>query len=174
MKTKCLFIASVLIFLTIGCSESAPPKIQEESFTYPKSMPDDFDFRLSYGIYEKQLVDTFQDVVVKDLVLDGTVETTIQLSDEDMEAIYQEMKEIRVMDSLDLKEPTEFQCHTEPHSSSSWTIHMNGETKRFAYGSFCEYPDDVRQLFKLQEFIDQVVRSTEEYQQLPDSDGYYE
>lgn len=174
MKTKRLIIATVLMFLSTGCSESVPSKIQVESFTYPDAMPDDFDFRLSYGTYEKQLVDTFQDLVVKDLVLDGTVEATIQLPNEKMEAIYQEMKELQIMDSLDLEEPTEFDCLTEPPSSSSWTIHMNGETKSFAYGSFCEYPDDVRKLFKLQEFIDEVVRDTEEYQQLPDSNGYYE
>lgn len=174
MQTKRLFIPTVLLFLVTGCSESVPPKIQVESFTYPETMPDDFDFRLSFGTYENQLVDTFQNLVVKDLVLDGTVEANIPLPDEKMEAIYQEMKELQIMDALDLEEPTEFECHTEPPSSSSWTIHMNGETKSFAYGSFCEYPEDVRKLLKLQEYIDEAVRGTEEYQQLPDANGFYE
>lgn len=102
------------------------------------------------------------------------MEATIQFPDEKMKAIYQEMKELQIMDTLDLEESTELECHTEPPSSSSWMIHMYGETKSFAYGSFCEYPDDVRKLLKLQEYIDEVVRGTEEYQQLPDANGYYE
>ena len=32
-------------------------------------MPDDFNFSLTYGTYAKQKIDTFNNVVIKDLVI---------------------------------------------------------------------------------------------------------
>ncbi len=54
----------------MGCSKDAPEDVVSE-------MPEDFNFRLTYGTYGKQKIDTFSNTVVKDLVEDGAIEANI-------------------------------------------------------------------------------------------------
>ncbi len=135
-------------------------------------MPEDFHFSLTYGTYGKQKIDTFQDIVVKDLVEDGTIEANISLTSDEKQAIYDEMMKIGVMNELELEK--EEGCETEPPSISQWYIQMNGETKSFSYMSFCDYTEDALALVKLEDYIHKVVSSKEEYRDLPESNGYYE
>lgn len=135
-------------------------------------MPEEFHFSLTYGTYGKQKIDTFQDIVVKDLVEDGTIEANISLTSDEKQAIYDEMMKIGVMNELELEK--EEGCETEPPSISQWYIQMNGETKSFSYMSFCDYTEDALALVKLEDYIHKVVSSKEEYRDLPESNGYYE
>jgi hypothetical protein len=160
-----MFIFTLIIFVIAGCSNEISVKPSED-------MPDDFNFSLTYGSYGKQKIDTFKDVVVKDLVEDGTIEANIALSDEEMKQIYNEMMKINVMGELDLDEDKE--CHSEPPSLSIWNIQMGGRTKSFNYQSYCEYPKDVLNLLKLEEYIHNIVSSKAEYKALPESRGFYQ
>jgi hypothetical protein len=135
-------------------------------------MPEDFNFSLSYGTYGKQKIDTFKNVVVKDLLEDGLIEANILITKEEMKQIYHEMVKINVMGELDLDEDKE--CHVEPPSISKWKIQMEGKIKSFSYQSYCDYPQDALKLIKLEQYIDNIVASKEEYKNLPDARGGYE
>ncbi|MED4018759.1 hypothetical protein [Sutcliffiella cohnii] len=135
-------------------------------------MPEDFHFSLTYGTYGKQKIDTFHDIVVKDLVKDGTIEANISLTMDEKHAIYNEMMKIGIMNELKLEK--EEGCGVEPPSISQWFIQMNGETKSFSYMGFCDYTEDALALVKLEDYIHKVVSSKEEYRELPESNGYYE
>ncbi|KUP08746.1 hypothetical protein Q75_02335, partial [Bacillus coahuilensis p1.1.43] len=63
---------------------------------------------------------------------------------------------------------------TEPPSYSAWDIQMNGKTKSFNYSTFCEYPNDVLELLKLEEFIHNIILDKNEYKELPEANGFYE
>lgn len=165
MRYRILLITILLILGIMGCSSASNVGMSTE-------MPEDFEFSLSYGTYGKQKVDTFNDVVVKDLVIDGTIEANIVLSNEEMTLIYAEMSSFSIMGELDLQKENE--CITEPSSFSEWTIQMNGQTKTIHYQTFCDYPDDVLKLSNLQEFIHNIVIEKPEYKELPVSNGYYE
>jgi hypothetical protein len=160
-----MFIFTVLISFIAGCST-------EVSVKPNKDIPDDFNFSLTYGSYGKQKIDTFKDVVVKDLVEDGTIEASITLTEEEMKQIYNEMMKINVMGELDLDEEKE--CHSEPPRVSIWDIQMDGKTKSFNYQSYCDYPEDVLNLLKLEEYIHNIVSTKAEYKALPESRGAYE
>ncbi|TXC90959.1 hypothetical protein FS935_08615 [Metabacillus litoralis] len=135
------------------------------------SMPDDFNFSLNYGINGKQKIDTFNNVVVKDLVEDGTKEANILLTKREKQIIYDEMIKLDIMGELNLEEEKE--CETQPSSLSKWNIHMNGETKSFNYTTFCEIPDDALNLIRLEDFIHSIISNKEEYKELPDANGAY-
>ena len=135
-------------------------------------MPEDFNFSLTYGTYGNKQIDTFRDVVVKDLVEDGTIEANIVLTNEEKQAIYNEMFNMNIMGDLNLNKEKE--CMVEPPSKTEWRIQMNGETKKISYKSYCDYPPDVLKLIKLQDFIHTLVSSKKEYLDLPASNGYYE
>jgi hypothetical protein len=158
-------ILSFLLSLILGCSNEVSVKPNQD-------MPEDFNFILNYGTYGKQKIDTFKDVVVKDLVEDGIFEANISLTEEEMKQIHHEMVKINVMGELDLEEDKE--CHVEPPSISVWEIQMDGKTKSFSYQSYCDYPEDALKLLKLEEYIHNIVSTKEEYKELPESRGAYE
>lgn len=158
-------IGTAFILLLAGCSSTAD--------TMPEEMPADFDFRVSYGVNGTNKIDTFIDLVVKDLVEDGIAEADIALSDQEMEAIYLKMAEFNVMGELDLEEDT--QCSVEPSSQTAWMISANGEVKEFGFGSYCDgFPEDVQKLVALEEFVRNMVSSKEAYKALPEATGAYE
>lgn len=155
----------VLIMMILGsCSN--------ESNNAYNEMPADFDFSLKYGVYGKEEINTFQDFIVKDLVEDGTVQASLILNEQDMNDIYNEMMTLNIMDELELKK--EEGCDSEPPSMRVWDIHMNGETKKFNYQSYCETPPDVLKLYQLEEFIRKIIIQKEEYKKLPAVNGSYE
>ncbi|MBU9713835.1 hypothetical protein [Evansella tamaricis] len=159
-----LSILSLSLILVAGCNHTQDNTNQK--------MPNDFNFSLTYGTYGKQKVDTFTNVVVKDLVEDGTIEANISLTQKEKQAIYNEMMKINIMGELKLDKEKE--CETEPASFSQWNVKSNEETKSFSYTTYCEYPEDVLNLIKLEEYIHEVVSSKKEYIALPEAKGHYE
>ncbi len=160
-----LIVFLALFFVLIACSKDSNVEMNSVK-------PEDFEFSLTYGTYGKQKIDTFNNLVIKDLVIDGVIEANIKLSKEDMDKIYEEMRSINIMGELDLKKDDE--CMSEPSSFTEWTIQMNGQTKTIHYHTYCEYPDDVLKLMDLQEYIHGIVIEKPEYKELPASNGYYE
>ena len=160
-----LFIFTLMPLIFTGCSTDPSSRTKQV-------IPDDFNFSLTYGTYGKQKIDTFNDVVVKDLVQDGVIEAEIALTESEMNQIYNEMISINVMGDLDLEDSKE--CLTEPPSYTAWNIQMNGQTQSINYSSFCEYPDDILELLQLKELIHNIILDKNEYKELPEANGSYE
>ncbi len=160
-----IFVFVIIMSGIAGCAE-------DSSFEIDKGMPEDFNFSLTYGAYGKQKVDTFNDIVVKDLVIDGTIEVNISLTEEEMNRIYKKMMSINIMGDLDLDKDKE--CHAEPSSISVWNIQVDGRTKSFYYRTYCDHPEDVLNLLKLEDFIHDIIVGKEEYKKLPESNGEYQ
>ncbi len=154
----------ISLVLVAGCNNTQSNTSQ--------MMPDDFNFSLTYGTYGKQKIDTFKEIVVKDLVADGTIKASISLTEKEKQGIYDEMMKIDIMGELNLDKEKE--CRTEPSYISKWKIHMNGDTKSFHHKAYCEYPEDVLNLIKLKDYIHNVVSSKKEYMALPEPNGYYQ
>ena len=156
-----LFIFPVLLLMFSGFSKETT-----------QDMPKDFNFSLTYGTYGKQKIDTFNDLVVKDLVKDGTVEAHVALTEDEMKQIYKKMHDLNIMGDLNLEDEEE--CDAEPPSPSRWNIQMNGQTKSFSYSTYCEHPNEVLELLKLEEMLHNIVLEKDEYKQLPKANGFYE
>ena len=161
---RLIILVFISLLLVAGCDNTQEVMTEE--------MPEDFNFSLTYGTYGKKKIDTFQDIVVKDLVEDGTIEANIALTNEEKQAIYDEMYNMNIMGDLDLNKGRE--CEVKPPSITKWVIKMNGEMKKISYESYCDYPPDVLNLIKLEDFIHTLVSSKKEYLDLPASNGYYE
>lgn len=174
-KTYLSFSTVLLIIIAIlfGCSN----EVQQEksSFNSGDKMPEDFNFSLSYGTYGKQKIDTFTNTVVKDLVLDGTIEANLELAKEDMKVIYNELIKINMMDD-DFEIVKDEGCHEEPPSYTSWKIQMNGKIKNISYaGAYCnKVPEEILQLAQIKDYIHNLVAETHEYKQLPEPNSSYE
>ncbi|WP_404346718.1 hypothetical protein LG311_13465 [Sutcliffiella horikoshii] len=161
-----------ILFLLSSCSSDEDVSAPILSDVSTPVMPADFEFSLTYGTYGKQKVDTFNDTIIKDLVIDGTIEAKISFTAEEKNLIYDEMLKINIMGDLAIDR--ELQCAIEPPSFTSWHIQMNGETKEFSYTNFCEYNGDAKNLMNLENLIHKLVAAKEAYQELPDLNGGYE
>lgn len=157
-----LFIFTGMALTITGCSSDTSGKMKQD-------MPEDFNFTLTYG---KQKIDTFNHVVVKDLVKDGTVEAEVAFTENEMEQIYNEMVSINIMGDLDLEDYKD--CVTEPASYTAWNIHMDGKTKSIDYSTFCEYPDDALEFIQLKDMVHNMMLDKKEYKDLPEANGSYE
>lgn len=139
---------------------------------YSTTMPEDFDFRLLYGVNGVNQINTFEDKVVKDLISNGKIEAQIELSDNEMQQIYEKMIELDIMKNFDVEK--ENGCEVIPSNLSKWTIQMKGETNTFYYNSYCNPPKRIEKLYELERFIHNIVENKDEYQQLPNAEGGYE
>ena len=167
MNRKWLTLLSFFMIVAggFGCTSE---NINETSH---KEMPKDFNFTLSYGVMGKQKIDTFENLVVKDLVEDGLIEANISFTDQEMSEIHSKMMKINVMGELDLNKDNS--CSSEPEIISVWTIQMKGETKSFNFNSFCDVSIDIERLRKLENFITDLMEQKEAYKKLPPSNGAY-
>lgn len=156
------FLFALLMVSLFGCSSNE----------YSTKMPDDFDFTLSYGVNGVNQINTFEDKVVKDLISNGKIEAQIELSDNEMQQIYEKMIEIDIMKNFDVEK--ENGCEIIPSNLSKWTIQMNGETNTFYYKSYCNRPKRIETLYELEGFIHNIVENKEEYKRLPNAEGGYE
>ena len=143
------------------------------STVYPEEMPDEFDFSVEYGVEGKQKVDTFTDTVVKDLVMDGVVEAPIALTEEEMRDIYSKMVALDIMGKMDFEDDENAQCATEPELRTEWIIHLNGDLNTIRYATFCRDTPDSLAITELQDYVHSIVTVKDEYQKLPESNGYY-
>lgn len=159
----------LVVLVLAACTSVVHP-----SMVYPEEMPDDFDFSVEYGVEGKRKVDTFTDTVVKDLVMDGVVEANIALTDEEMQGIYGKMVAFDMMGKLDFEDDETSQCATEPEMRTEWIIHLDGELNIIRYATFCSETPDSQAIVELQDHIHEIVMAKEEYQKLPESNGYYE
>lgn len=146
------------------------------TLSMPENMPDDFNFSIQFGIGKKNEVNTFNHTVTKDLINNGTVKIDIHLTKEEMNTIYEKMKQINIVEDKLLKSApiNGIVCGKTPFVEDEWTVTINGETiTQYFSDKHCELTDDANQLLELRQFILDIVKSKKEYIDLPEPEGGY-
>ncbi|MFF2887361.1 hypothetical protein [Paenibacillus sp. NPDC057967] len=154
------FLAGLLLLALIGCA--AVGSEQEEK-------PVAFDFVFSYGVMNKNVLDTVQGTYTKDLVKNGTSSTKLHLSDNEKKEVYALMQEIGLFDY-----PNELEgMNIKPSSGYTFQIFVDGKEQNIRWeGEFNETKSH-REFQRLTDTIIEMIRNKEAYQALPESDGYY-
>jgi hypothetical protein len=164
-----LAVAGALLLVT-GCGSK-----DVTGDTMPAAMPSDFDFSVSYGYGDKtkNVIDTYEDTVIKDLIMNGAATANIALSDDEMREIYAKMQEIDIMAAKKL--PKENGCSQKPSNEESWKVTVNGETTTFTWtDEYCDMTEDADRLLALRKFIQGIVEDKEAYKALPAAEGGYD
>lgn len=152
----------ILLFIITGCVtetdlgansniELQNKKGVNQQNKMPKEMPDDFDFlvRFGYGEVTKNEINTYQDIIIKDLIMNGAATANITFTMEEMRSIYGKMREINIMGTKELL-PTKMNCSKTPYNEDSWEISVDGETKTFTWSDEnCDVTNDAKQLLEL-------------------------
>lgn len=180
MKKRLLFILFIL-FLS-ACSQAEEPNEPEPAqvdpaASMPENMPDDFDFSVQFGVGKNNEINTFGGTVTKDLIADGTATTEVTLTEEEMKAVYEKMKEINIVETKEFTpEPVNgTMCNIELHEDDEWEIIIDGETITHSVsGAYCDPTEDAEQLIGLRDDVFSIIRGKEAYKELPDAKGGYD
>ena len=173
MKQISYVILFSLTLFILGCESESTLKEDSNFNTMPMEMPSDFDFIVEFGVLKKNVFNTYEETVTKDLITDGTATTNLTFTAEEMESIYQEMKNVNIIETKNLVPVTN--CAQEPFSEDEWEITINGEViTHVISGQYCETTNDAKQLIELRNYIFSLVKNKEEYKKLPEAKGGYE
>jgi TonB family protein len=123
-------------------------------------------------------VDTFRELVTKDLV--GNPDTTIALAltPAELDSIYRKVLEVHLLELPDLCAPTG--CGAIPNTSLRLLVRAGGKERQFDWWSWWACSDSVRDsetykgLYKVIRLIRRIVEARPEYKALPPPRGYYE
>lgn len=145
----------------------------------PEEMPADFDFsvRYGYGQGNKNEVNTYDGTVTKDLVVKGTAQASLTLSESEMRDIYGRMKAIDIWAKKELavSDNSNNACRQTPFSEDAWKVTMAGRTIALGWSSErCELTEDAKELEALRKYVHQLVEGKEAYKLLPAAEGGYD
>ena len=156
----------ILALLALSCSKSvAPPEGR------------DFNFKLDYGIFAKNVLNTYDNTYTKDLVIDGTVTVPFTLSDSELQCIDAKMIGIGFFSFPDtfVVPGADTLGYVTPHSTYIFDVKDNSTVKHL-YWSDCIVSEDTNgvKLRGLISLIVNIIHSNPKYSQLPPANGGYQ
>ena len=165
MKKLLLIIFSSVLLILAGC-------IGDDT------QEGEFNFLFRYGVTGGNILDTFQDMYIKDMISEPPIVIGFSLTPEEMDSIYQKMVEIDFFSYPDEFEVTvpegELVQLVTPYSYYYFKVQYNGRTKELTWEDKISNPDEkADKLKELINLIINIVESKEEYKNLPQpSSGY--
>lgn len=154
------FLAAVLLLALISCSAAVPK---------PEGTSTSFDFVFSYGVMNKNVLDTVQGTYTKDLVTAGTASTKLNLTEVEKNQVYELMNEIGLWDY-----PSEIEgMNIKPASGYHFQIFVDGKEQNIRWNGEFNGAQTHRDFKRLTSLIIGMIRDKEAYQALPENEGYY-
>jgi hypothetical protein len=158
-----------LLYTLSGC-DGEDEQVHLFRWDYDVERQDTFEFALRYGFEGKNVIDTFQNRVVKDLVTAGTAEIKdFKLTPKERQTIYKEMVLANYLESKELS----MACNVIPYGSYDLTVSINDAEHQYQW-SQCDRSRDGLDMLKVAETIIEVVLAREDYQKLPPAQGGYQ
>jgi len=192
----------IIVFCLVGCTieEVVDEHAVEEVFydnlepsndsqvvereLLPEIMPVDFYIVLKYGVRPRNVIDTSEGSISKDMIIDDSIKILYEFSDLQLRDFYSELQSISIekypnvfLSPYKLSNISEFGGQ-EPYIVYDLTYMVNGEVYKVKWND--KYPgesledkmgDDLRSA--LNNIID-IVEGLEEFRNLPESESGYE
>ena len=186
MKKYLLLLGLILLLSSCQNNEKTEEIYSEnETNIMPETMPEDFDIIFEYGFEQASQhdgINTIDNTISKDLITDGLVISEFEISAEDLEDIYNLLRENNVIKYPSIFEPP-YKDDPEPGVERNCTPSM--EYKLNIYYEGYEYNlywhnancSEAKNAMILQECFNeliQIIRSTEAYRAFPESSGGYD
>jgi hypothetical protein len=137
----------------------------------------EFNLSLRYGILARNQLNTFQNTITKDLVLDGTVTVPFVLAASNLDSIEARMQQIGFFgypDTVAVRSADNITATVDPACIYEFSVFSHGRWKALYWLNGIVTADS--QAVKLRDliaFIQEIVESTPEYKQLPPARGAY-
>lgn len=190
MKRKLLLGLTILISLGMiiisACSNEEtnqsepaknPSKASAESFSENQSAyiakDNTFDFKISFGVDAKNIIDTYNDTFTKDLI-PGSATANLKFTDDEMDSFYGEMKKIEILKYPDIFKPQN-NVIMQPHSTYDIKVQVDGMVKEIHWvdDNDSQEPKAVA-LRNLINHISNIIYSKDKYRKMPAAKGGYD
>lgn len=162
------------------CYPKAKGNQSEQQDFLTETMPEDFEFSLTWGCYGISSYDSKSGILVK--TTDATNPTDYvayyELSEEEKQQIYEIIRTLNPEDYPDVYDPQEGECMSEPSMTLVLTVKSNGtekaiSAKNIAYSYESKNKKGQTFLTTCKE-IQTILTETEEWKVLPDYEFIYE
>jgi len=161
VEFKIIGLSLVILFLLSGCAQitDGPVEIPEE--------PTELEIYYSFGVGKGNLLDTENNLYVKDMVCDPPIEYGFVLSESEKKAIYDSIKE---NDLFNVKDEFTENCdltgicmNVSPMTSSTLRISVDGKTKEIIYiGNYIHRDDpDLKKFQNVTIIIQEIISNKE-------------
>jgi hypothetical protein len=155
--------------------------------TSAEQMPDDFDFTLGYGLLSKDNIDTYDDTLTKDLVMDGTETIPFVIPKDKIQELYAAFREYEISELPDDLNAYAMSIGEKPSavvgggglaSEFILTYTCNHETRTIIYNGGEKWdtagpPETHERFLGFFEVVSEYVHGTEEYQNMSPANGGY-
>jgi len=184
-----LLFALLCISATSCMDRQAPPTpstptealATSAAATPAPTMPEDFDFVLTYGVGGKNVLDTYKNKFKKDLVMNGTATINYTLPDEAKREIYASFLEHGVYEMPELLNETEdgeVLWQMIPAYRMMFTYTVNGITRSVnwpdgVHFTHDDFPDRNNEFILFVQGVEEYIAQTEEYNAMPPARGGY-
>lgn len=163
MKTRTYFFIFFIIFSIIisGCKE------RENTIDVNQGISYQFDIYYSFGVGEKNILDTKNNVYVKDMICEPSIEYSIQLSDEEKTRIYNSITE---NDLLNVKDDFTENCDengicqsVDPTSTATLKIMIDGKTKTIKWSEnyIAQHDQELKKFQNVVKVIQEILSQKE-------------
>lgn len=157
-------------------------KLESNQKNLEKEYLTDFDIRYTFGIEPRNIYDTYENTITKDLVSNGSRSISFEPSEEDLQKIYNKIVELDLM-SVD-KEMTDSVLTTSderytvtPLTKYSIQFTMKGETYYVSGDATANAHrttnDEANRFMEFVTFMNEIYYATPEYAKLPEAVGAY-
>ncbi|MCL2678473.1 MAG: hypothetical protein FWE85_05415 [Clostridiales bacterium] len=167
----CVITLLLLLSLLAGCNGSK----------VPDTMPDDFAFKIDFGLGGKNSLDTYENTFTKDLLSAGTATISFVIPAEKMLEIYDAFLEFEIHQlpedinaAAELGDTIETFIHKNDYSL---TYTLKGKTRTVVCNDEGPWdhkkgpPASYKNLVDFIEFITEYIYSTDDYQNMPPAEG---
>lgn len=186
MKYKCLLI--VLILFLAGCNQIGLEKAviyKELDNKMPSEIPKDFEIIFKYGIHEARRhnsINTINDTITKDLVIDGLAIGPLSLEVDELESIYLELRKVNIIEYPNVFKPPykdnpdpNIAAHCTPSSEYILEIYYrDAKYELFWHDENCSESLNAVNLKECFREIIRIIYETDDYMSLPERNGAYE
>lgn len=174
-KLVAAVIVAICVVVAVGGALAyqavSAPEVPETKTPMVASAP--FNVVFKWGSGAKNELNTYNSSITKDLVINGTVTTTLVLSKEELDGLQQKIIEMNLFDYPDSFPDSTIRRMT-PQGDYYIEVQNGNVTKQVSWNSNSEVPSSMQEdLDTLREYITTLVKQTPEYQALPEAVGAY-
>ncbi|KQL56552.1 MULTISPECIES: hypothetical protein [Bacillaceae] len=153
-----------------GCSDN-----RLSGDTLPEEQPEDFNFRLAYGVSPQTFneINTIDGTFTKDLVTAGTETTSFLWAEEELAFFYQQFKQLNILDLPRQSKKASSPC-SEPFHSYELYLIADEEKYTLSWDSSCSNKALEEWEGFMHKVHDDIIYPSEAYQSLPEAVGGYD
>ena len=185
MKKMYLCLLLIVCLCVCACAPKEEPfRAAPTATPLPEQMPEDFDIYFNFGP-GPNFVETYEDVIQKDLIIKGTAQAKIEDDSALREQLYELVREYKlnsITDELTVENIRRYFPDRDTYFSTPsgyYVIRFTVNGKEYNIeGSqdieqFSEIDEQCRNFIGFADAVVKLIRETEEYLSLPEAEGGY-